>query len=94
MTRNLLVVCTVVASLATFASAITGSYFAIRAILNIGPGSPRRWIVRVWRLNAVLFADELSVIGRQYRTRYLMAAIATVCAGAIWVTLALALALT
>jgi hypothetical protein len=91
MVRNLLLLGTVVVFFATIVSAVVGSYFGIRAVLNIAHGGPRRWIVRVWRLNAVLFPDELSASGKHYRLRYLRALIATFCSGVALAAFAVAL---
>jgi hypothetical protein len=91
MIRNILLLFTVAAFFATMASALTGSYFTIRAVLNIAPGGPRRWTVRLWRLNAVLFPDELSETGQQYRARLLRSVMATLCSGGALVMFAVAL---
>ncbi|MBB4395943.1 hypothetical protein [Bradyrhizobium sp. ERR14] len=91
MVRNLLAIGTVIAFFATIASAAAGSYFGIRAALNVAPDGPRRWIVKVWRLNAILFPDELSASGQQYRLRYLRALIAVLCSGAAMAAFAIAL---
>jgi hypothetical protein len=91
MVRNLLLLGTFVVFFATMVSAAVGSYFGIRAVLNIAPGGPRRWTVRVWRLNAVLFPDELSASGKRYRLRYLRALIVTLCSGVALAALAVAL---
>ena len=91
MVRNLLLLGTVVVFFATMVSAVVGSYFGIRAALNIAPGGPRRLTVRVWRLNAVLFPDELSASGKHYRLRYLRALIATLCSGVALAAFAVAL---
>jgi hypothetical protein len=79
MIRNLLAICTFAACLAVFASAVVGTYFHFRAIANIAAGGPRRWIVKVNRLNAILFRDELSPVGLQYRARCIQALTACVC---------------
>ncbi len=92
--HNFLGICAIIAFLATFLSGIVASYFGIRAILNPTPDGPHRRLVRLWRLNALLFADELSTIGQGYRARYLSAVKATLCSLAVLVGLAMALALT
>jgi hypothetical protein len=94
MLRNLLAVCTFAAGLAAFASAVVGMYFHFRAIANIAAGGPRRWIVKVNRANAVLFPDELSGIGLQYRASCFRALIAGLCFVAVMAATALVLELT
>lgn len=94
MIRNLLAICTFAACLAAFASAVVGTYFHFRAIANIAAGGPRRWIVKVNRLNAVLFPDELSAIGLQYRASCLRALTACLCFVAVMAATALVLGLT
>ena|SRR5665811_546045 len=94
MIRNLLAICAFAAGLATFASAMMATYFHFRAIANITAGGPRRWIVKMNRLNAVLFPDELSPIGLQYRARCLRALTACLCSTAIMAATALVLGLT
>jgi len=92
--RTLLTMFVIIAFLGTIVSAIMASYLGVRASANIATGGPHRWIVKVNRLNAVLFADELSPAGQQYRRRYLKATVATVCSIAVLAVLAFALALT
>ena len=92
--HNFLGICAIVASMATFFSGIVASYFGFRAILNPAPDGPLRRLVTLWRLNALLFADELSTIGQGYRARYLLAVKATLCSMAALVGLAVTLALT
>src|SRR5713101_2750600 len=94
MIRNLLAIGATIAFFATFASAIAGSYFFLRSCLNRSSDGPRRWLVKMNRFNAILFPDELSPTGQQYRVRYLMALIATLCSGLILTALAVALAMT
>jgi hypothetical protein len=55
--------------LAAIASMIVGSYFWIRASFNRRPGRSQRWYVRVNPLNAVLFKDELTPQGLEYRAK-------------------------
>jgi hypothetical protein len=90
---NFLGICTIVAFMATFLSAIVASYFGFRAILNPRPDGPHRRLVKLWRLNALLFADELSTIGQGYRARHLSAVKATFCSMAVLAGLAVTLAL-
>jgi hypothetical protein len=86
---NFLGICTIIAFMATFLSGIVGSYFGFRAILKPAPNGRRR-MVRVWRLNALLFADKLSTIGRAYGSRYLSAIKVFLCSvGALIVLLAM-----
>ncbi|SHG39761.1 hypothetical protein SAMN05444169_2219 [Bradyrhizobium erythrophlei] len=71
MIRNLLAIFAFASCLTVFASAAVATYFHFQAIANIPAGGPRRRIVKVNRLNALLFPDELSPIGLQYRVRCL-----------------------
>jgi hypothetical protein len=80
--------------MATFISLIVASYFGWRAVLNPAPEGPRRKIVRLNRLNALLFADELSSIGQVYRARHLKTLTIALCFGTGMVALAISLALT
>ena len=92
--RTALAICAFVSLSATFASIVAGTYFFFRTSTQIAAGSPRRWIVKVNRFNAVLFPDELSPVGRQYRSRYLKAVAAALCSMAVFALTALALELT
>jgi hypothetical protein len=57
-------------AMAIFAiSLVVGSYFWIRASFNRHPGLSRRWYVTGNSLNAVLFEDELTPRGLEYRTK-------------------------
>jgi hypothetical protein len=94
MTRGLLGTCTIVAFMATYIALIVGSYFAWRAVLNPASEGPRRKIVRLFRLNALLFPDELSPIGQAYRTRYLKTLTIALCLGSGMLALAILLAFT
>ena len=94
MIHSLLGTCTIVAFMATFISLIVGSYFGSRAVLNPATEGPRRKIVRLNRLNALLFADELSPIGQVYRARYLKTLRTALCFGTGMVALIILLALT
>ena len=94
MIRSLLGACTMVAFMATFISLIVGSYFALRAVLNPASAGPRRKIVRFFRLNALLFADELSPVGQIYRARCLKTQTIALCFGIGMVALGILLALT
>ena len=79
MIRNLLAIFAFASCLAVFASAAVATYFHFQAIANIPAGGPRRRIVKVNRLNALLFPDELSPIGLQYRVRCLRTLTACLC---------------
>src|SRR5258708_39155092 len=94
MIRNLLAICAFATCLAAFASAVVATYFHFRAITNIAAGGPRRWIVKVNRFNALLFLDELSALGLQYRARCLRALTTCLCFVAVMAATALVLGLT
>jgi hypothetical protein len=80
--------------MAIFIALIVGSYFPWRAVFNPAATGPRRKIVRLYRLNALLFADELSPLGQIYRARYLKTLMIASCFGVGMVVLAIILALT
>jgi hypothetical protein len=94
MIRNLLAICAFAAGLATFASAMAATYFLFRAIANTSASGPRRWIVKMTRLNAVLFPDELSPIGLHYRASWVRASTALWCSIVIMLAMVLGLELT
>jgi hypothetical protein len=94
MIRNLLAICAFATGFTAFASAGVATYFHFRAIANIASGGPRRWIVKVWRLNAILFPDELSPAGLQFRTRCVRAMTVCLWCVAVMATTVLVLGLT
>ena len=66
--REALAVCVGGVMLVAIASMIAGSYFWIRACLNRRRPS-QRWYVYANPLNAVLFKDELTPQGLEYRAK-------------------------
>jgi hypothetical protein len=67
--RGPLAVCVGCLMMVFVTSLIAGSYFWIRASLNRRPGPSQRWYVTGNPLNAVLFRDELTPRGLEYRTK-------------------------
>src|SRR4051812_32772709 len=66
--RTGVAICVGCAMAVAIASIFVGSYFWIRASLNRRHPS-RRWYVHANPLNAVLFKDELSPQGLEYRAK-------------------------
>lgn len=66
--REALAICVGCVTLVAIASTIVGSYFWIRATLNRRRPS-QRWYVHTNPLNAVLFKDELTPEGIEYRAK-------------------------
>ncbi|MET4390956.1 putative membrane protein YedE/YeeE [Bradyrhizobium sp. F1.4.3] len=66
--RTGVVICVGCAMVVAFASMCVGSYFWIRASVNRRHPS-RRWYVHTNPLNAVLFKDELTPQGLEYREK-------------------------
>jgi hypothetical protein len=79
--------------LATITCMIAGSYYLILASFNRAPDAPYRWLVKANGLNAALFPDQLSDLGKRYRAHYVTFLIAAICSVMAMVTLAAALAL-
>jgi hypothetical protein len=71
----------IVAALLVLGIIITGTvgtWYGFRAFLNRAPESPRRRIVKLNPLFAILFTDELTPAGQRYRLGYLKFTGATV----------------
>jgi hypothetical protein len=67
--REALAVCAGCAMAVFAISLVVGSYFWIRASFNRRPGPSQRWYVTGNSLNAVLFEDELTPRGLEYRAK-------------------------
>ena len=94
MIRDDLGICMIVAFVATYISLAVGSLLAWRAALNAAAMGPRRKIVRLFPLNALLFADELSPLGQIYKARCPKTFMIGLCCGTGMIAIMLALALT
>lgn len=77
--RTAAVVCVACAMIVAIVFMIVGSYFWIRASLNRRHPS-QRWYVHTNPLNAVLFKDELTPLGLEYRARAFRAQMITLIA--------------
>jgi hypothetical protein len=72
----------------------TSSYLSVRASLNRKPDAPYRWLVARNRLNAVLFVDQLSENGLQYRRQSFKMIRGCIACLAVMIILVILLALT
>jgi hypothetical protein len=70
MIRGLLFLAALIAWLSTVTSMIAIAVCAIAAARNRLPAAPRRWIVALNKYNAILYPDQLSANGLEWRARW------------------------
>ena len=91
--RTGLAICVGCAMVVAIASMVVGSYFCIRASLNRRRPSRRRY-VHANPLNAVLFKDELTPQGLEYRAKAFRAQMLTLISIAMLMVTSIILELT